>query len=104
MGPTSSKSDKSSSQYAFNLTLVAVAGQVGCLTLIIVLAALFGGLWLDNIFNTRPMITVLLMVASIPVTLVLMFLVVRSATSRLRSDKKTDTEKNPEEVQSGKNS
>lgn len=85
MRSTSEPSDKNRAQYAFNLTLAAVAGQVGCLTLVIVLAALFGGLWLDNYFQTRPIFTVVLMVASIPVTLVLMFLVVRAATSRLQA-------------------
>jgi magnesium-transporting ATPase (P-type) len=85
MSPTSDPSNKSRKQSAFNLTLAAVAGQVGCLTLIIVLAALFGGLWLDSRFATKPMFTVGLMIASVPVTLVVMVWVVRAATSRLQS-------------------
>lgn len=84
MSPTSEKPEKNRGQYTFNMALAAVAGQVGCLTLIIVLAALFGGLWLDNYFDTRPMFTVGLMVASVPVTLVVMFWVVRAATSRMQ--------------------
>ena len=100
MGPTSNQPEKSRSQYAFNMTLVAVAGQVGCLTLFIVLAALFGGLWLDNIFNTRPMITVVLMVASIPVTLILMFWIVKAATSKISRDQRADHEKRQEEASS----
>jgi MFS-type transporter involved in bile tolerance (Atg22 family) len=91
MSPTSDPSNKSRTQSAFNLTLVAVAGQVGCLTLFIVLAALFGGLWLDNRFDTRPMFTVGLMIVSVPVTLFTMFWVVRVATSRLQ----TSSEQNP---------
>lgn len=67
-----------------SVVLGAVVGQVGCLTLLIVLAALFGGLWLDNYFGTKPAITVILMIASIPVTLVAMFWIVRKATSRLQ--------------------
>lgn len=94
MRSTSEPSDKNRGQYAFNLTLAAVAGQVGCLTLIIVLAALFGGLWLDKYFQTRPLFTVLLMVGSIPVTLVLMFIVVRAATSRLQSRNNDDQPQN----------
>lgn len=90
MNSNSSQPERNRAEYAFNLTLAAVAGQVGCLTLVIVLAALFGGLWLDSQFNTRPMFTIGLMVASIPVTLVLMFWVVRTATSRLQAKSKED--------------
>ncbi len=88
MSQTNDPSGKNRSQYAFNLTLAAVAGQVGCLTLLIVLGALVGGLWLDNQFNTRPLFTIILMVASVPVTLVVMFWVVNKATARIRNTPK----------------
>ncbi len=97
MGTTGDREERNRTQSAFNLTLAAVAGQVGCLTLVIVLAALFGGLWLDNYFQTRPMFTIILMVASIPVTLVLMFWVVKAATSRLQDNKTQVVEKKEEE-------
>ena len=84
MRPTSDQPDKDRANKAFNLTLAAVAGQVGCLTIAVVLAALFAGLYLDNHFGgERPIFTISLMLASIPVTLVAMFWVVRKATSRL---------------------
>jgi F0F1-type ATP synthase assembly protein I len=91
-------------QYAFNITLAAVAGQVGCLTLAIIFLSLFGGLWLDNQFETRPLFTVLLLIGSIPVTIVAMFWVVRKATSHIKSDGKSklsqseeaDREKQPD--------
>ena len=76
--------DKNRAQYIFNLTLAAVAGQVGFLTLFIVLAALFGGLWMDKRFDTKPIFTVVLMLVSVPVTLVMMFWVVRNATARIK--------------------
>ena len=76
--------EKKRAQYIFNLTLAAVAGQVGFLTLCIVLAALFGGLWMDKRLDTKPMFTVILMLASVPVTLVMMFWVVRNATARIK--------------------
>lgn len=98
MGMTSKKDEKKRNEYAFNLSLAVAAGQVGCLTLVIVLAALFTGLWLDNYFQTRPMITVILMVASVPLTLVLMFWVVKSATSRLQQNP-TPENKNEEEAE-----
>jgi hypothetical protein len=75
---------KDRTQYIFNLTLAAVAGQVGFLTLCIVLASLFGGLWMDKRFDTKPLFTVTIMLASIPVTIIMMFWVVRNATARIR--------------------
>jgi hypothetical protein len=73
MSPTEDQPEKNRAPLAFPLTLAAVLGQVGCLTLVIILAALFGGLWLDARLQTRPVITVVLMIVSIPVTLALMF-------------------------------
>lgn len=101
MGTTGNQDQRDRTEYAFNITLAAVAGQVGCLTLVIVLAALFGGLWLDNYFQTKPMFTIVLMVASIPVTLVLMFWVVRAATSRLQKNSNQSAEKMEEEEPQG---
>ncbi len=96
----SDPSKKNNAQYAFNLTLAAVAGQVGCLTLIIVLVALFAGLWLDNQFQSKPLFTVILTVASVPVTLVMMFWVVRKATARMRTNSE-HVEKPEEDANSG---
>jgi F0F1-type ATP synthase assembly protein I len=72
-------------QYTLNLAIAAVTGQVGCLTLVIIFIALFGGLWLDNQFQTRPLFTILLTIASVPVTVVAMVWIVRAATKRLAS-------------------
>lgn len=71
-------------QKALNLTLAGVAGQVGCLTLVIVILALFGGLYLDKLLDTKPLFTILLMVGSVPVTLFVMFRVVKTATDRIK--------------------
>lgn len=68
-----------------NMTLAVLAGQVGCLTLVIVLAALFAGLWLDTQFDTKPMYTLVLILASVPVSLVVMFIVARSAISKIKA-------------------
>ncbi|NPA27414.1 MAG: AtpZ/AtpI family protein [Chloroflexi bacterium] len=76
-----SKPDKQ--RYAMNLALAAVASQVGLLTTFIIIVSLLLGLWLDARFNTRPLWTVILLVASVPVTLVLMFWIVRRTVSRI---------------------
>lgn len=82
--PELEKPDKNHSQYIFNLTLAAVAGQVGFLTLFVILASLFGGLWLDRQFDTKPLFTLILLLVSVPVTLMMMFWIVNKATSRIK--------------------
>lgn len=72
-------------QYWLNLTLAGAAGQVGCVTLIIVLAAVLGGLWLDAQFGTRPLITLVLLLISIPVSLLSMLYIVRRVTSKIKT-------------------
>lgn len=76
--------DKKRVQYTLNLLLASVAGQVGCLTLLIIFAALFAGLWLDRYLDSRPLFTVGLLIVSVPVTLIVMFRVVKSATDRIK--------------------
>ncbi len=89
-------------QYAMNLTLASIAGQVGCLTLVIIFVALFAGLWLDGRMNSKPMFTIILLIGSVPVTLFLMFRVVKTATKRI---KPIENKEIPEEEQkSGRNS
>ena len=102
MGLSGDQSEKNRAQKAFNLTLAAVAGQVGCLTLAIVVIALLSGLWLDNMYQTRPLFTIRIMVASIPVTLLLMFWVVRKATSKIKTTPRPNLENIQEEANSGR--
>jgi len=91
MGLDNNQSEKNRSHQSLNLTLAAVVGQVGCLTIVIILAALFGGLWLDRYFDTKPVFTIGLVIASIPVTIIATLWVVRWATNRLTKDiSKTD--------------
>lgn len=73
--------------------LIVVIGQVGCLTLAVVLASVFGGLWLDNHFGTKPVFTLVLLFAGIPLSVLLMLAVSRRALARLTEKYKTE-EKN----------
>ena len=81
---------------AFNMTLAAVVGQVGCFTPIIIIGALVLGLWIDRQFNTRPFFTILFILGSMPVALYVLFQIVRTATNRLKTD--TSTKTNQEEA------
>ena len=104
-GPEPQKDKK---QYWLNLTLAGAAGQVGCVTFGIILAAVLGGLWLDNTFQTRPFFTLILLVASIPVSIVAMLFIVRLVTSKIKAGlpdvRPSKTEKTDEEVGIGKDS
>ena len=72
--------------------LVVLVGQVGCLTLAIILASVFGGLWLDKTFGTKPIFTLVLLLAGIPVSVFVMLTVARRTLARLK-DKAEDESK-----------
>lgn len=91
-------------QDAFNFTIAVVVGQVGCLTVLIIVLALFAGLSLDNAFGTRPWFTIILLVASVPVTLVAMFAVTRWTTSKMIIPEPEKEESPQEEAEVGRNS
>lgn len=91
------KRENDSLQRAYNLTLASVAGQVGCLTLVVIIAALLFGLWLDNRFDTKPLFTLILMIGSVPVTLVMMFKIVTTATRHMKTDQPKKSAEKPEE-------
>ncbi len=76
--------------------------QIGCLTLVIILAALGLGLWLDGRFGTRPWLTLTFVLGSIPVSTAA--LVWAALTTARRAQKTTDSadssDTNPESVES----
>jgi magnesium-transporting ATPase (P-type) len=67
------------------MVLAGVLGQIGCLTLVIILVALVAGLWLDNQFHTRPLFLLGLVLGSIPLTLYLMFRIVLAVAPRIQA-------------------
>jgi len=76
-----------------NSLLIVMIGQVGCLTLVIILASVFGGLWLDKTFGTKPVFTLVLLFAGVPVSVLVMLVVARRTLARLKdkADKDTDS-------------
>ena len=62
------------------MTVVWVAG----LTLVVIFVALFAGILLDKLLNTKPLLTILLTIASIPLTIYATFRVVKAATRRIQ--------------------
>ncbi len=73
--------------------LIVVIGQVGCVTLAVILASVFGGLWLDNMFGTKPVFTLVLLFAGIPLSVILMLYVSRKALARLKEKYETEEKK-----------
>lgn len=67
-----------------NLAITAIAGGAGCFTLVVVMGAVFLGLWLDQRFTTRPLLTIILVILSIPVSVVGMYGIVRGVISRIQ--------------------
>ena len=83
-------------QSLFNMTLAIITGQVGCITLAIILAALFLGLWIDSRLATKPTFTLILVIGSIPVSLLVMIFLVRKAVSKIKTGtvRKNEQEEN----------
>ena len=80
--PTKDASKRS----VLNMAIIGLVGQVGCLTLVILLLSAFLGLWLDTQFGTRPWITIGMLFLSIPISLIVMFFVARAATDKLKRE------------------
>jgi len=100
MSQTGKSPENKTALSRFNLTLAVVAGLVGFLTIFILLVAFLAGNWLDNQFGTDALFTVILMVASVPVTLIVMFWVVRSVTARFAKPPVQNTEQQEEGIDS----
>ena len=100
MIPTSNPSDKERMPAAIaGSNFAIIGGEVGCLTLVIVLLAVFGGLWLDRLLGTRPLFTVGLVLASAPISLVLTFWVAKRAINdSLKTSRNTS---NPSDLTEG---
>jgi hypothetical protein len=75
-----------------NTLLIVMIGQVGCLTLVIILASVFGGLWLDKTFNTKPVFTLALLFAGIPVSVWVMLVVARRTLARLKDQAEKESQ------------
>jgi hypothetical protein len=68
-----------------NLSLAAIAGMAGVVTLIVVLTALLIGLWIDSRFGQRGPFTFALLCLSVPVSLFLMLRLTLTALSRIQA-------------------
>lgn len=66
-----------------NLALAATAGLSGCATLVIVMAALLIGLWLDAQFDRPGLFVFGLLILSVPLSLYTMLRITLAAVARI---------------------
>lgn len=92
MSPSNTPPEKNPWLVALDPKVLTVGGEVGCLTLIIVLVSVFGGIWLDKILGTKPLFTIGLVLLSAPLSLVLTFWIATRAVRDTKSPSESDTE------------
>ena len=71
-------------QAPFNTFLIVLVGQMGCLTLVVIALSVLAGLWLDSSFHTKPIFTLVLLLAGVPVSVLLMIYVGRKSLDRFK--------------------
>ena len=86
------RSDKGQ-QNVINTLLIVLIGQMGCLTFVVVLITVLAGLWLDNTFHTKPIFTLVLLLAGIPLSVILMVFVGRKTLARLKEQEESGQKK-----------
>jgi hypothetical protein len=72
--------------------LIVMVGQVGCVTLLTIMAAVLGGMWLDSQLGTKPIITLALLVAGIPLSVFMMLTLARRTVNKIRPNSEPGTD------------
>lgn len=91
-----SKKTKTHKEVFFS-ALISITGLVGCLTVIILLGAVFGGIWLDRFFGTEHTYTFILVLVSIPVSVIAMVFAARALIRRIQPELDDLKKENPAE-------
>jgi F0F1-type ATP synthase assembly protein I len=85
--------------YSAGMALASTVSQVGCVTVIIIVGALLLGLLLDNLLGTKPVLTIVLILASIPISLFSVVRIALSAARRIQEPPGEDASKEGEDRQ-----
>ena len=99
MIPNDRSPEKTDWSVVFNSKALTVGGEVGCLTLIIVILSVFGGIWLDRILGTKPLFIVSLVLLSAPLSLVITYWIAKRAVKDMNPSPVTQTK--PEQSERG---
>jgi 1,4-dihydroxy-2-naphthoate octaprenyltransferase len=70
-----------------SMPVIALGGQIGCITLVIVLGAAFGGIWIDRLLGTKPVITLILILGAAPLSLFLTYMMAMRAIQKVNLPK-----------------
>lgn len=87
---------------ARNLALAGMVSQVGCVTIVIVVGALLVGLWLDSRWDTRPVMTIVLLLLSIPVSMYSLVRIALSTAHQFQTPQAPSDRPNPPSGEEGK--
>ncbi|MEN9564417.1 MAG: hypothetical protein RIR73_2661 [Chloroflexota bacterium] len=90
---TQSELEEKRKKMVYSLLFVII-GQVGFITLVVLFSLVWGGVWLDNYFGTKPVITFVLSLAGIPLSVFLMFVASRRALARFTDQYEAEKKKN----------
>ena len=82
------------------MPVIALGGQIGCITLVLVLVGAFGGIWLDSLLGTKPFLTIILVLGAAPLSLFLTYKMAIRAIEKVNlpapQDAKSETLKEDE--------
>jgi F0F1-type ATP synthase assembly protein I len=82
--------------------MAGLAGQIAGLTILLIFGAVFGGLWLDKIFNTNHIILIILVLGAGPLSIYLTFKLALRAVGKVNpSAKASEAKSQPEEDYTG---
>lgn len=84
-------------RYTLNIALASLVSQVGCVTVIIVVGALLLGLWLDNTLGTKPILTIALLLVSIPISIFSLLRIALSTATRIQPSENEAAPENEKE-------
>ena len=100
MSQTPDKMDRKPTFAPFDISVLALGGQVGCSTLVIVILAVFGGIWLDRFLDTKPIFTIIFVLGSAPLALLLTYWMAMRSIHNMKSasTEKKETRTDEEEL------
>lgn len=77
-----------------NLAAAGLAGQIGCVVPVIILVSVLLGLWLDKTFQTGKIITLIMVLGSLPVSIYLTFRLAMRAVKEISQSIQPPASKN----------
>jgi uncharacterized membrane protein YkgB len=89
------KDQKNQNLRSANLAAAGLAGQIGCVIPVIILASVLLGLWLDKTFETGKVITLIMVLGSLPVSIYLTFRLAMRAVKDISQSMQTPASSKP---------